>query len=190
MARLVGISRQELSENEIASLFASDPTDWLRQLRRVVHNQKEATPHLHNLDSGKYLQVIGCPCGKELCGRLFADESSLVQAQETLTYLSEHDLLTGINNRNSYFSRVEELSRHPQKYLGIGFLDINALKSIKDTHGPQAGDQVILFWIQQLKRYFPVEFLYHISGDKFLVVDDIDDRRIFLDKMQGLHEDL
>ncbi len=84
------------------------------------------------------------------------------------------DVLTELNNRNSYFSLVEELEKKIQnkEYLNFAtvIFDINGLKEINDKYGHESGDKAIIVSGECLKTFFGEEISYRIGGDEFVVI--------------------
>ena len=69
--------------------------------------------------------------------------SALQKSQETFKYLAEHDPLTGLLNRRSFFARAEmELARNGLlgKPCAIALMDVDHFKIFNDTYGHQNGD--------------------------------------------------
>lgn len=67
----------------------------------------------------------------------------LRKSEENFKYLAEHDPLTGLLNRRSFFSQAEvELVRNSimEKYSCIALLDVDHFKMFNDTHGHPNGD--------------------------------------------------
>ena len=80
--------------------------------------------------------------------------------------LSAIDALTGLGNRNSYLSRLEDLklSDHP----GVIIMDINDLKEVNDCHGHLKGDELIIETGRLVNEVFGDSFeKFRIGGDEF-----------------------
>ena len=79
------------------------------------------------------------------------------------------DMLTGLNNRNSFDVMLHNLEALPNKE-GIGFIviDLDGLKQINDSLGHAAGDEYIREGSRLLQRFIrPPDVLYRIGGDEF-----------------------
>jgi diguanylate cyclase (GGDEF)-like protein len=88
-----------------------------------------------------------------------------------LLYNSQHDLLTGFLNRRYFNDHI--LAQHGNRpYLGCLLLvDIDHLERINDTHGHQAGDEVLRTLSKRLADTLPdSDALARWSGGKFLVM--------------------
>ncbi|MDH4412643.1 MAG: EAL domain-containing protein [Rhizobium sp.] len=95
---------------------------------------------------------------RQIDARLLADQ------------LAARDSLTGIANRRSVFSRIEELVEE-QKPFWVGILDLDGFKSINDIYGHAVGDHVLCEVVERLKlrQRSDVEF-GRIGGDEFAIV--------------------
>lgn len=81
----------------------------------------------------------------ELLARVKAGTRILV-LQEQLISAAMYDALTGVLNRGAVFSALQkELSRcrRDRSSVGIILADVDKFKSVNDTYGHQAGDQVL-----------------------------------------------
>ncbi len=108
---------------------------------------------------------------------------------ETMRRTSLFDPLTGVNNRRFLEQRInEELDRSLRTHqpLSCLFLDIDYFKCINDTHGHQAGDQVLsqvagaikkqLRSNDVLSRYGGEEFVALLSGSDESIALEIAER--------------
>ena len=87
--------------------------------------------------------------------------------RDKLQYLSETDMMTGINNRGSGERKVSKLI--DQGYGGMFImLDADKFKSINDTFGHDAGDKVIIAIANCLKKTFRADdVVMRLGGDEF-----------------------
>ena len=88
--------------------------------------------------------------------------------------MSSTDLLTGVYNRNAMNNRISEDvngTRLIQKPFGVFFIDVNGLKTINDTQGHLAGDNLLKDVASTLKelKNDNVE-IYRVGGDEFLII--------------------
>lgn len=101
---------------------------------------------------------------------VFANELTKRRLQDKQQFLSYHDGLTGVLNRNSYKEYSENLSEEGLISMGILSLDINGLKEINRTHGNACGDDLVRSIARALEEEFPFSRVYRFTGDEFLVV--------------------
>lgn len=98
----------------------------------------------------------------------------LHKQKELLKQLSRIDGLTGLYNRHYWETRVADLIvmvKRTAQPLSLVLLDVDHFKSINDTHGHLAGDQVL----QQLARLLRLnlresELLGRYGGEEFALV--------------------
>jgi diguanylate cyclase (GGDEF)-like protein len=95
------------------------------------------------------------------------------QSQAHLTYLSQHDALTGLPNRSLGRHQMEvaiEQARLRQGQVALMFVDLDNFKSINDTVGHIAGDQFLQQIAQRLRAAVRAsDIVMRQSGDEFLV---------------------
>ena len=90
----------------------------------------------------------------------------LIQNLELFSYT---DLLTGLQNRNSYIKMLDKLSNQQLRSLGVIYIDINGMKKINDSNGHEYGDKVIKKVADILKSRVGRE-AYRVGGDEFTVL--------------------
>ncbi len=99
------------------------------------------------------------------------DISDRKEIERKLQYLSYHDSLTGLYNRSFFeteFARIEKGRRYP---VSVIVADLDGLKLVNDTHGHEAGDELIKSAADILKSVFRSEDLVaRIGGDEFVVL--------------------
>ena len=95
-------------------------------------------------------------------------------AQAELRELVITDALTGCRNRRFFDEVIErELQRH-RRYnvpLSLIFVDVDRFKAINDTHGHEAGDQLL----QQVAAFLnknvrEADYVFRWGGDEFLIL--------------------
>lgn len=90
----------------------------------------------------------------------------LIQNLEQSSYT---DLLTGLQNRNSYIKMLDRLSEQTLQSLGVIYIDINGMKKINDNNGHEYGDRVIKKVADTLKSHVGCD-AYRVGGDEFTVL--------------------
>lgn len=91
--------------------------------------------------------------------------------EEKLRYLSFHDQLTGLYNRN-YFEEIGgDVIKSQYGAVGLIVCDLDGLKLVNDTLGHQHGDKVLQAVAGVLKQCFDEEdIVARIGGDEFIVL--------------------
>jgi diguanylate cyclase (GGDEF)-like protein len=105
--------------------------------------------------------------------RALADQE-LARRQEELAFMATHDALTGLPNRTLIVDRLEQMllrSRHTKAPVAAFFIDLDNFKSINDTLGHGAGDDLLRAVAARLDGVVrDVDALGRLGGDEFVVV--------------------
>jgi diguanylate cyclase (GGDEF)-like protein len=83
---------------------------------------------------------------KRLQETLEEREKELLEVNERLRFMSLTDDLTGLDNRRHLNERIEEMFQHAQRLneaFSLVMCDLDKFKSVNDTYGHQAGDEVL-----------------------------------------------
>jgi len=99
---------------------------------------------------------------------LFIENSIL---REKHIYASEHDKLTGLYNKGKYLALKKERFGSPDK-LTIFNMDVNNLKTINDTMGHEAGDNLIIKASDSINTLITSDDImgFRTGGDEFMVI--------------------
>jgi diguanylate cyclase (GGDEF)-like protein len=104
-------------------------------------------------------------------------EGALERAERTeaeLRHLADHDSLTGLLNRRSFRSELDQHVSFNARYGGRGavmIIDIDGLKAVNDKLGHQAGDTLIRRVADILReRVRATDLVARLSGDEFAVL--------------------
>jgi two-component system cell cycle response regulator len=83
---------------------------------------------------------------KRLQESLEAREKELLSVNQQLLLMSQTDGLTGLDNRRHLTERIEEMFAHAKRLdepFAVVMCDLDKFKSVNDTYGHQAGDEVL-----------------------------------------------
>src|SRR5918996_1113671 len=111
-------------------------------------------------------------------GRLGDSLSQLTRLKEELRHQAFHDHLTGLPNRTLFTERVAyalERQDRAQQSLAVLFVDLDDFKTINDSLGHPAGDQVLVTVAERLRRCIrPSDTVARLGGDEFgILLDDM-----------------
>ncbi len=105
---------------------------------------------------------------------ILEDKTVEHQAYEKINYISLHDSLTGLPNRRSYQTYMDNLlleERHKNLYSILLYMDLNHFKQINDTFGHNVGDKLLLEVAQRLQTLkIKDKYLSRIGGDEFILI--------------------
>ncbi|MDO9140029.1 MAG: diguanylate cyclase, partial [Methylobacter sp.] len=102
------------------------------------------------------------------------DITEVIRMKEEFRKLANTDMLTGIDNRRSFFARAEIELKRAQRHgtrLAILVIDIDHFKQINDSQGHATGDCAIIAFAQaSLKELRDIDLLGRLGGDEFAVL--------------------
>jgi diguanylate cyclase (GGDEF)-like protein len=113
--------------------------------------------------------------------RALADaESQRAALEEELRRQALEDPLTGLANRTLFKDRVEHAlnrRRDDGKAIGVAFLDLDDFKTVNDSLGHAAGDELLVTVAQRIKESVRTsDTVARLGGDEFAVLlDDVED---------------
>lgn len=96
------------------------------------------------------------------------------RAEERLTHLAQYDHLTGLVNRTLFRDRLIHAmarSKRLQQPMGLMLLDLDRFKSVNDTLGHDAGDQLLKSVADRLRECVrEVDTVARMGGDEFTII--------------------
>jgi diguanylate cyclase (GGDEF)-like protein len=101
-------------------------------------------------------------------------DEELDRRQQALAFMATHDALTGLPNRTLIVDRLEQMllrARHSKTPVAALFIDLDNFKSVNDTLGHGAGDELLQAVAARLDGVVrDVDALGRLGGDEFVVV--------------------
>ena len=115
---------------------------------------------------------------------------ALQKLQKQQEYLSYHDDLTGLLNRNSLMDYLDNVKQDELQSLGALSLDINGLKNFNKEFGREYGDEVVVRIGEVLSEYFHSGSVYRLTGDEYLVLVENESYESFTKQVHAAHTKL
>ena len=107
-------------------------------------------------------------------GRLRDELHRREKRLEELERLADEDPLTAVYNRRAFVREVTRFADYAERYdtpSSILFFDVNAMKTINDTHGHGAGDQALILVADALRHQVrSSDIIGRLGGDEFGVL--------------------
>ncbi len=121
----------------------------------------------------------------------FSDISIIKKSQEAIEYMAHHDNLTGLVNRVLLKSHLDNAIKMRKREHGVGallYLDLDKFKYVNDTYGHGAGDILLQFVAERLKKSVrSSDIVARVGGDEFIVlltkVSTLEDIRLVANKI-------
>ncbi len=160
----------------VSSLKMGDFTHYMVQNNQaILNNMNELTTELQQ----QSIQAVS----KLRIAQTLAFSLSLInlvfiligmrKAQLEAERESVTDALTGLTNRAGIYKALErQLARYLEEKtpLGVLLLDLNGFKSINDSQGHAAGDQLLIEVGRHLKNANPLWIPGRLGGDEFAII--------------------
>ena len=136
--------------------------------RRFRLRSRAGEYHWVESHAGPYRDADGEPGGWVTSLRVIDD---IVRAEEVLDRRARFDALTGLVNRQEVFEQLEACGQRTGQEIAVLFCDIDHLKTINDTFGHTAGDEVIRVVAERARGAIRSDDLAgRIGGDEFVVL--------------------
>jgi diguanylate cyclase (GGDEF)-like protein len=148
-------------------------TEVLREIAAGLELEPNAVAQaLDMLEASLRLTLVQmCECFD--AERQLADHE-LERRQQELSFMATHDALTGLPNRALIVDRLEQMllrARHSKTPVAALFIDLDNFKSINDTLGHHAGDELLQAVAARLDGVVrDVDGLGRLGGDEFVVI--------------------
>lgn len=105
------------------------------------------------------------------------DISPLKETERRLRHRALHDALTGLPNQDLFWDRCEQaLARAARSGTGmaVGYLDLDGFKTVNDSRGHPAGDELLAELARRLERRLRNEdTIARMGGDEFALVFEV-----------------
>ena len=102
------------------------------------------------------------------------DISDAKRYQEALEHQANHDILTGLPNRNLLQDRIIQAIVHAERsahLVAVVFIDLDNFKLVNDSLGHTAGDKLLKAVAERLESAFRVvDTVSRLGGDEFILI--------------------
>jgi diguanylate cyclase (GGDEF)-like protein len=104
---------------------------------------------------------------------LTEDATARKAAAQQIERMARCDLLTDLPNRFRFNEVLAERLTIPNHRLALIYVDLDDFKTVNDTMGHEAGDQLLVQVAARLKEQANDELVARFGGDEFLLLKDI-----------------
>lgn len=119
----------------------------------------------------QYYEARLVSSGKDEVVSIVRDISKAKKTEQELQFLSMHDPLTGLYNRNYFENELERLGSSREYPIAMISADLDGLKLVNDTLGHKEGDRFILACAAVLKGALRgSDVLARVGGDEFALI--------------------
>jgi diguanylate cyclase (GGDEF)-like protein len=131
-------------------------------MREIMINGKIFEEIIHFMPSNEVIRIHVCDVTKQR------------QAEATISYQVDHDVLTGLSNRKYLYEhlvKVIENSEDKKQRFAILFLDIDRFKLINNSLGHSVGDLLLKAVSERLKNLLKEgDLIVRWGADEFVIV--------------------
>ncbi len=180
--RILGFSVTEACEAKwwVNQLHPEDRDGAIETFRKIF-SEKHSTQEYRLLDKAgnvrflrDEMQLLSLAVnGREIIGTL-SDLTDDYKYQAEVSYLREHDSLTGLPNRARLFEQLELTINESQKRkqsFSLLCIDLDRFKSVNDSLGVEFGDKVLLALTKRLEHFCRSgETLARSGADQFVLL--------------------
>ncbi len=164
-----------------------------RIVRRILHLQRNVSSPVVDIEAfdtrgGDEISRLAKTV-RSYVQRIQSHELQMQKAHQEMTYLAEHDALTGLANRRHFHAAVERLLCLGHQLLCVSIGDIDHFKKINDHYGHAAGDKVLVELSRLLEQGLrESDILARFGGEEFALVLPVnapDDGEQVLEKLRA-----
>lgn len=134
---------------------------------------------VRNIDLKELMETVSYFLSSEISRRRLIDE---------LEKKSIYDGLCGIKNRSAMEMIIRKCKKRNYS-VGVLYADANGLKTLNDSKGHEAGDELLKNISMIMKRRFNRDFVYRAGGDEFVIIVPKMEKNDFFDACKALVQD-
>jgi diguanylate cyclase (GGDEF)-like protein/PAS domain S-box-containing protein len=199
-ADFIGVPIDHLLNQTVHTIFPAAQAQWLRTQDEWVFGRQETQEveeEFINLKGQRYHISTKRSLHRDRAGNVFLvgvihditqrksleeelkrARDQLSQDNSELSYLANHDALTGLPNRKLFLECLQQAfeaattANHPHHQVALLFLDLDGFKEVNDTLGHSIGDLLLQAVAQRLQACLRAgsDTVARLGGDEFVVV--------------------
>lgn len=179
MVEHLGHRRDDLIGMRLPAIHAEDERDLV--VRALRSTDDDAPPGVWRYRTADEREIRALPYHQEIEYHgapavlvALVDVTERLEAEERVSYLAHHDVLTGLPNRAAFdarLARAVEKGRKSRTGIGLCLVDVDHFKNINDTLGHSAGDRILKIVGAHLREAVrSTDFVARLGGDEFAVI--------------------
>ncbi len=181
-SRITGYAQQEVVGQDLMRLGSNKSDAIFKEMRHALatHGLWSGEVQSRRKHGATYPGLLSVSKRCDLDGKvlnfivLFTDLSERKAKQHLIDFLSYHDALTGLPNRESASERFDSqlaIAQRDDQLLVVMCLDLDRFKSINDSYGPAVGDKAL----QVVARFLmsclsETDTVARQGGDEFQII--------------------
>ncbi len=165
---------RQILESRIANSFytCNDPEKYIQERCSAVI-EDTASMKVQELSDGRFIAISHQPMPDGGWLATHEDITELRRIEERLAHQAHHDALTGLPNREKFRERMDEELKRALRggSFALLCLDLDGFKSVNDTLGHAAGDELLKHVAERLRNCVrETDTIARLGGDEFAVI--------------------
>ncbi len=169
-----GTSFRKILEHRIESgVFSGDNPESYIQERLSAVDEDEISTKIQDMPDGRVIAITHKPMVEGGWVATHQDITELQRIEAQVTHLAHHDALTGLPNRTTLRTRIEDaLARVTRgEEIAVMCLDLDRFKSVNDTLGHPVGDELLKTVAKRLRSCVrEADTIARLGGDEFAII--------------------
>lgn len=172
--QLMSMTQQELLQNSMDRI--TEPERLKQHMTSLLKQPGNSSRGIYQRHDGNWFEAYACH--DQIAGLIWMlrDITELREKDATIEHQAQHDSLTRLPNRTRLLDRMESAihraDQHRQRFA-VCYLDLDAFKTVNDSLGHDAGDQLLIKVSKRLKKHIREDdTLARIGGDEFVIILD------------------
>jgi diguanylate cyclase (GGDEF)-like protein len=164
--KLINLSKNQIVGKDFFEIFPD-----IKPLLMDAFEKKSLRLEVYYKACDKYIDVLFYSPKAGQIAAICSDITDRKKREAEIIYTSNHDLVTGLYNRN-YFEKIKSELKKPENLpLSLIVGDIDGLKLTNDIFGHDEGDRLLIESSRILLSHSkPQDIVARIGGDEFIIV--------------------
>lgn len=188
-SRLMSMTHQDLLQNSMNRI--TEPDRLKLQMTSLAGKPGSDNRGIYQSYDGHWIEAYAC--NDPVAGFIWMlrDITEVRKKEATIAHQAQHDALTELPNRTLLLDRMENaIHRADQNHqrFAVCYLDLDGFKTINDSLGHDAGDQLLIKVSKRLQtRIRGGDTIARIGGDEFVIIlDNVSHQEEVLYMAEGL----
>jgi len=174
-AAMLGYNRTELVGHNVASLYARPvEREELAAMLRDTMSLNSVEVELRRKNGEPLWVLQNLTLAGDAVHMTVVDISDRKRAEEQIEFHAYHDVLTNLPNRKLFNDRLMQnvtRARRSGRSVAVMFVDLDHFKTINDTLGHEAGDELLLEMSRRLRDCVrDDDTVARLGGDEFTII--------------------
>jgi len=174
-AAMLGCNRTDLIGHVMSDFYARPvEREELASLLRDATTLNSVEVEMRRHDGSSVWVLKNLTLSGDRIHSTVVDISDRKRAEEQIEFHAYHDVLTNLPNRKLFMDRLSQALTRCRRYgksLAVMFVDLDHFKSVNDTLGHTAGDELLLEMSRRLRACIrDDDTVARLGGDEFTII--------------------